>query len=129
MAVKEWFRKRVVGEISARRMILSLIEIYVGVLVLGWFISDKLIFVPQPCSYREGGPFYRIPVPGGERIGILALTNAMARYTVLHCHGNAEDVGDLHEFLGMYRAQGFQVFAFDYRGYGISDGKPGKTRA
>lgn len=129
MPAREWFKKRVVGEISVRRMIISLIEIYVGVLVLGWFLSDKLIFMPQPSSYREGGLFYRISVPGGERIGMLVLTNATARYTVLHCHGNAEDIGDLYEFLGMYRNQGFQVSAFDYRGYGISDGKPGTARA
>jgi abhydrolase domain-containing protein 17 len=129
MNMKGWMRKWIIGEISGRRMIESLILIYLSVVVLGWFLSDSLIFVPQPSSYREGGPFHRIPVPGGERIGMLELPREDAAYTILHCHGNAEDIGDHYEFLNEYRAHGFQVYAFDYRGYGISDGKPGTTKA
>ncbi|MEI7879541.1 MAG: alpha/beta hydrolase [bacterium] len=127
--MKTWLRKWLVGEISVRRMIVSLIEIYVCVLVLAWFFADRLIFQPQESSYCEGGDFYRIPVSASEKIGVLALPNPAATWTILHCHGNAEDIGDLHEFFEQYRSQGFQVYAFDYRGYGISDGKPGTIKA
>jgi len=110
-------------------MILSLIEVYLCILVFAWFFADRLIFQPHPSSYREGGDFYRIPVSPSEKIGVLALPNPSATWTILHCHGNAEDIGELREFLEQYRDQGFQVYAFDYRGYGISDGQPGSRKA
>ena len=44
---------------------------------------------------------------------------------ILYCHGNGTHVADLAEFLQVMRDE-FQVsiFAFDYRGYGRSEGKP-----
>ena len=104
---------------------ISLIEIYVVVLVFAWLFSDRLIFQPQPSSYREGGDISRISLPNGDKIGILALTNPAAVYTVLYCHGNAEDLGDIQPIMQNYRDHGFSVYALDYRGYGISDGKAG----
>ena len=127
--MKTGLKKWVVGEVSARRIMISLIEIYVCLLVFAWLFSDKLIFQPQTPSYREGGDFSRIPVTATEKIGLLSLPNPSASFTILHCHGNAEDVGELHDFLDQYRRQGFQVYAFDYRGYGISDGTPGTSKA
>lgn len=127
--MNEWVKRWIIGELSVRRMIISLIEVYLIVLVFAWLFSDRLIFQPQPSTYREGGDIYRIPVTASEQIGVAGLTNAAAPYTVLFCHGNAEDIGDLHDFYGWYRAQGFQVYGFDYRGYGISDGSPSVAKA
>lgn len=124
-----FFRNWIIGKISVRRMLVSLIEIYVCVLVFAWFFSDRMIFQPQAVSYRAGGDFYRIPVTPSEKIGILALVNPAATWTVLHCHGNAEDIGETRDFLEQYRARGFQVYSFDYRGYGISDGRPGTAKS
>ncbi len=48
------------------------------------------------------------------------------RYVVLICHGNGGNIShrlDLYETL--LRAE-FNVFAFDYRGYGRSEGQPGE---
>ncbi len=110
-------------------MLISLIEIYVVVLVFAWLFSDRLIFQPQPSTYREGGDFLRISLPGGEKIGMLALVNSAATYTVLYCHGNAEDLGDILPIMRELRDQGFSVYALDYRGYGISDGTAGSKAA
>jgi fermentation-respiration switch protein FrsA (DUF1100 family) len=44
----------------------------------------------------------------------------------LNCHGNG---GNISHRLGLYRALlalGANVFSFDYRGYGLSEGKPGE---
>lgn len=127
--MKIWLTKWIVGEISGRRMLTSFLGIYLCILIFAWFFSDRLIFQPQPPSYREGGDYYRIAVSPSEKIGILSLPNPSAPWTILHCHGNAEDIGDLHEFLTEYHDEGFQVYAFDYRGYGISDGQPGTEKA
>ena len=44
---------------------------------------------------------------------------------ILYCHGNGTHVADLAQFMAEMRDE-FQVsiFAFDYRGYGRSEGKP-----
>jgi fermentation-respiration switch protein FrsA (DUF1100 family) len=43
---------------------------------------------------------------------------------VLLCHGNAGNVGDRLAHLELLSAAGFDVLAFDYRGYGRSSGRP-----
>ncbi|MEI6212192.1 MAG: alpha/beta hydrolase [bacterium] len=112
------------------RVARSLLLIYVSVLVAGWFLSDWLIFRPPPPTYHEGGAYYRVAVSATERIGMLELTNDAAPYVLLYAHGNGEDLGpDLRDYLKEYCAHGFAVYAFDYRGYGISDGRPGAGRA
>lgn len=47
-----------------------------------------------------------------------------ARGTVIHVHGNAQNMGAHFGFVDWLPAQGFNVFAFDYRGYGQSEGTP-----
>jgi pimeloyl-ACP methyl ester carboxylesterase len=43
---------------------------------------------------------------------------------VLFCHGNAGNVGDRVPHLALLTDAGFDVLAFDYRGYGRSRGRP-----
>jgi len=45
-----------------------------------------------------------------------------ARATVLHLHGNAANVTGHFPFVSWMPAAGFNVFTFDYRGYGKSEG-------
>ncbi|HWR15090.1 MAG TPA: alpha/beta hydrolase [Terriglobales bacterium] len=98
-------------------------------------ISDRLIFQPQPSSYADEGlsaNLSRLPEPGhfmhiisgGERISALYLPNSKARFTLLFSHGNAEDIGDDLPLMQLFREAGFSVFAYDYRGYGTSTGRP-----
>ncbi|MBM4092823.1 MAG: alpha/beta hydrolase [Planctomycetes bacterium] len=47
------------------------------------------------------------------------------RAHVLYCHGNGEDVSHLGDYMDELRARyEIAIFAFDYRGYGKSRGKP-----
>lgn len=120
----------VFGTFSWRRVFTSFLLIYLCVMVAGWFLSDFLIFLPPPCSYRAGGPYFRVPVTARESIGMLALTNPAAPYVLLYAHGNGEDIGpDLLDEMQEFRRRGFEVYGFDYRGYGISDGRPGYRRS
>jgi uncharacterized protein len=44
---------------------------------------------------------------------------------VLYCHGNGEDVAALGEYMAVLRARHqVAIFAFDFRGYGRSEGRP-----
>ncbi len=47
-----------------------------------------------------------------------------ARGTILHCHGNAGNIGDREWLAADLHRLGVNVFLFDYRGYGKSRGLP-----
>jgi fermentation-respiration switch protein FrsA (DUF1100 family) len=49
-----------------------------------------------------------------------------AQIAVLVCHGNGGNIGDRLDLYGALLETGVAVFAFDYRGYGQSRGKPGE---
>lgn len=126
---REWSRW-VVGTFSWRRVLISLVEIYVLVMLGGYWISDSLIFQPQPSSYTLKEPdVFRIPVTPREQVAMMGLTNHPGAPVVLYLHGNAEDIGENRDIFEAYAARGFQVYALDYRGYGCSDGKAGTRRA
>jgi fermentation-respiration switch protein FrsA (DUF1100 family) len=46
------------------------------------------------------------------------------RGTLLFCHGNAGNISHRLDSLEIFHRLGLSVFLFDYRGYGISEGKP-----
>ncbi len=47
-----------------------------------------------------------------------------ARGTVIHFHGNAQNMSAHWRYVEWFPAQGYNVFVFDYRGYGASQGVP-----
>ncbi len=47
-----------------------------------------------------------------------------ASFTVLVCHGNGGNIGHSLDNLGLLSSLGLSCFAFDYRGYGNSRGRP-----
>jgi fermentation-respiration switch protein FrsA (DUF1100 family) len=48
------------------------------------------------------------------------------RGTVIHFHGNAQNMTAHFGFVAWLPAQGFNLFVFDYRGYGASAGRPNR---
>ena len=47
-----------------------------------------------------------------------------ARGVILFCHGNAGNISHRLESIQIFHRLGLDVFIFDYRGYGQSEGKP-----
>jgi pimeloyl-ACP methyl ester carboxylesterase len=51
-------------------------------------------------------------------------------FTMLFCHGNAEDIGRSYQgFVQLHRETGTDIVAFDYSGYGLSEGKSSEKAA
>jgi uncharacterized protein len=42
--------------------------------------------------------------------------------TILYCHGNGHNIGEVSALASRFHKMGLSVFAFDYRGYGKSEG-------
>jgi fermentation-respiration switch protein FrsA (DUF1100 family) len=123
MLSRTCFRRRVVPEISLLRIALSIVFIYAVVGAWAWLISDRMIFLPPAPTYRDTADILKVPTSGGERIAAVYLPNPAATYTVFFSHGNAEDLGGVLPSLPPLRDLGFGVFAYDYRGYGLSEGR------
>ena len=109
-------------------MLLAFALIYVALLAGAYFFSDSLIFQPQTPSYGHS-PDLTTLSSGGKKISALYLPNPRATFTLLVSHGNAEDLGDIRDWLESLRRAGFSVFAYDYEGYGTSEGKPSESGA
>jgi fermentation-respiration switch protein FrsA (DUF1100 family) len=82
-----------------------------------------MIFLPHPASYRDTPEIVKIDTATGKKISAVYLPNPAAKFTLLVSHGNAEDLGDDRYWLEELRRAGFSVFAYDYEGYGTSEGK------
>ncbi|HEX6879950.1 MAG TPA: alpha/beta hydrolase [Terriglobales bacterium] len=125
-----------------------LVALYIALIVLA-LLSDRLLFQPQGSTYQDSD---LIAAARGMGIGdarvfkvrsttydngskhikpatltALYLPNPEARFTLLFSHGNAEDLGADLPLLDIYRRAGFAVFAYDYRGYGTSEGRASES--
>jgi abhydrolase domain-containing protein 17 len=118
-----------IGELSWGRFIGLLLFAYAFFALYVYFRADRMIFLPQPASYQDTGEILKLPVTDSEKISAIYLPNPQAAYTLLYIHGNAEDLGDVRPVLDRLHDWGFSLFAYDYRGYGTSDGQPGEKSA
>jgi fermentation-respiration switch protein FrsA (DUF1100 family) len=110
-----------------RSMVLILVFVYFGLFFYAYFFADRIAFQPPESTYRDTNQIIKIEVGGGILLSAVYLKNLSAPHTILFSHGNAEDLGLLLPFLEDLRKSGFSVFAYDYRGYGTSNGVPGEV--
>ncbi|WOD40873.1 alpha/beta hydrolase [Nodosilinea sp. E11] len=123
------FKRLLLGEFSWRRLVSSTVVIYGFLALYVFWRADSMIFLPPPASYQDTADILKVPVTSTEQISAIYLPNPDATYVVLYSHGNAEDLGDIRPVLDRLHHWGFGVFAYDYRGYGTSDGSPSEANA
>lgn len=117
-------KHRILGEFSFKRLGRSVLFIYAFICFYGYFFTDRLIFQPPTASYEDFRERIKLRSADGVEISAIYLPNRGATYTILYSHGNAEDLGNIRWMLEDLQKMGFAVFAYDYRGYGMSEGKP-----
>ena len=89
------------------------------------FVPDRYpngIWDPSPYGVEAEDVFFQSP--DGTQLHGWWMPFKRARGTVLYCHGNS---GNITHRIGVYRHMRrlkLNVLAFDYRGFGRSDGKP-----
>ncbi|PSB48020.1 alpha/beta hydrolase [Chamaesiphon polymorphus] len=123
------FQKLLFGDSIWHRVGQSLLFVYVCFALIIFVLADSMIFLPQPASYKDAKDIIKLPIAKTDRISATYLPNPQAKYTLLYIHGNAEDLGYVRPQLDRLHSWGFSVFAYDYRGYGTSSGKPSETNA
>jgi fermentation-respiration switch protein FrsA (DUF1100 family) len=107
-----------------KRLGILLVCAYVGFAMIALFFSEKLLFRPHPSSYVDTDEMIKLTTADGVAITALHLAGPNAKYTILHSHGNGEDMGDSRYTYEQLHQAGFNVFAYDYHGYGTSGGVP-----
>lgn len=108
----------------------------VFLLVLGWiplgcnglfyYPSQKIFYTPDDfgATYED---VHFTSKDGTQLNGWFIPAIGPAKGTVIHFHGNAENMTNHYFFVYWLPKEGFNLFVFDYRGYGASSGKPDRT--
>jgi len=116
-----------------RRLLRLLVVVLVamGLLSLALpMIARHLIFHPtagEQATPAERGLEYaalRLSPEAGLLLTAWYLPAPGARRTVLYLHGNAGNLSDRVWRLARLASEGLAVLAFDYRGFGLSEGRP-----
>jgi uncharacterized protein len=102
--------------------------------VLLYKLQNRVLFVPTktiedtPANYRLTYKEVLLPIEGKHIYGWWIPAQSQAAPTVLYCHGNGHNIGEAADLASRFHKLGLSVFAFDYRGYGKSDGEfPSET--
>lgn len=92
-----------------------------------FYQPDRLIR-PAPDTRGIANEFVEFLSLDGTRLtGWWLPTEEPAKGTVVHFHGNAQNMSTHVRFAEWLPAEGYHLFVFDYRGYGMSAGIPDRT--
>jgi hypothetical protein len=110
------------------------LTVFVGLLIVFYLAQNRLLFQSTRDIYRTpqsvGWAFEEVRVNVGEHTtaGWWIPYPEDAKGAILFSHGNAGNIADRLESIGIFRDLGFDVLAYDYGGYGDSTGKPTEKR-
>jgi fermentation-respiration switch protein FrsA (DUF1100 family) len=114
-------------------IILTVVLAYLVLVVLIYFGQSRLVFFPNRALIttpdRVGLNYVDVTIPVTPKENLNAWYFPADRPgdsipTVLYCHENAGNISYGMETVRSFLQLGANVLAFDYRGYGRSDGRP-----
>jgi fermentation-respiration switch protein FrsA (DUF1100 family) len=117
------------------RLLALVLAGYLVILVVLRLSESRLLYFPGSNRTLEDPPpeldlgVRRIELTGSDGVRLVSWAmpaDSGSGYWLLICHGNAgniSEVGRPYHYAGL-RALGLSLFAFDYRGYGESEGTP-----
>ncbi len=112
--------------------------IYIIIIIItGYFISGFLLyFLQTKIIYLPSNEIFKNPAdeemeyedidlltPDGVKLNAWYIPNENSDKTVLFCHGNAGSLSHRIDTLKDIHEMGLSIFIFDYRSYGLSEGK------
>jgi len=97
------------------------------------WIEPRLAFFPlagedvTPARFGVGFSAHTIDTADGERLQLWHLARKAPVARVVYFHGNGGNLSMWADVLVSLWREGFDVVAIDYRGYGISSGRPSEA--
>jgi alpha-beta hydrolase superfamily lysophospholipase len=110
-------------------LLFQIVMIYFILACFAYFFSNKLIFQKPRSGYRDSESVIKLKTRDGALISAVYFSNERAKYVILFNHGNATDIGYSVPLFQMLYHAGFSVLAYDYHGYGTSQGSPTESNA
>jgi fermentation-respiration switch protein FrsA (DUF1100 family) len=119
--------------IGPRRVISFVIAVAVALLALTLLVrwmEPRLAFFPfageseTPREFGVGFEPVTIDTRDGERLRAWVMRAATPRARIVYFHGNGGNLSNWAPILAAIVQRGYSVFAVDYRGYGVSTGRP-----
>jgi len=112
------------------RILLLLLVVGLGLLFFVRWLEPRFAFFPSagesttPSEF--GVPFTAVTLTtaDGERLRAWLLKGTDSRALVVYFHGNGGNLSIWAPIVSDLSRHGFDVLAFDYRGYGLSTGRP-----
>ena len=116
-----------------------MIAVWIVIIVIGVYIifagflfisQSRYVYYPERVLSADpshiGLPFENISFETKDRLRLSGwfIPKESARGVLLFCHGNAGNIGHRLESIQLFHRLGLDIFVFDYRGYGQSEGKP-----
>ncbi len=98
--------------------------------VFAYQIRNASLFRPAAATYTaaDNGILW-IDADDGARLAAQWRPARGSKWTVLYFHGNGEDLGAAQPTISNYQLQGVSVLSFDYRGFGLTEGKATEANA
>ena len=110
--------------------IFSAVIAFILIVVYLRYIEKKSLFYPESeivYTPEASGMHYSevsFKTYDGYMLNGWLIAQPAAKYTLLFAHGNAGNISHRIEKLKFFKELGCNVFIFDYRGYGRSQGRP-----
>lgn len=92
---------------------------------LFYYPSHRLIDDPALAGLKVDDVYFK-SADGTLLHGEFLHAGGVARATIVHFHGNAENLSTHVRYVDWLPAEGYNVLEFDYRGYGLSAGSPSR---
>lgn len=103
--------------------------IYISTLVVLFFIQESLIFFPEKLDknfkYQFENQFEEIQIKTNDEKNLSGLLFKVPnpKGLIFFLHGNSGSLKEIGKESLVYNALNYDVFVYDYRGYGKSEGK------
>ncbi|WP_197722088.1 alpha/beta hydrolase [Sulfuriflexus mobilis] len=117
----------------------KMINIIASVLLVLLLVNVWMYFQQPAMTFYPYRQFYQTPsdwglayedvsltTPDGTRLHGWYLPREGAQRALLFMHGNGGNISHRGDSLAIFHRLGFNIFIFDYRGYGRSEGVPGE---
>jgi hypothetical protein len=115
---------------TIRSIIVIVVSLYVVLIIVVWFFQSRLIYFPQSAIAMTPDqiklPYEEISFEASDGVKLSGwfIPAENSRGVILFCHGNAGNISHRLESILIFNRLSLDVFIFDYRGYGQSEGKP-----
>ena len=110
------------------KIIISIISIYLLILIFVYLLQSRLLYFPDKTIIANPGyyglKYLDVTLKTSDNLNLQSwfIPADSAKYTLLFCHGNAGNISHRLESIKQFHELGFNIFIFDYRGYGKSEG-------